>query len=63
MDPATFDPDLMELADRLFVNLHFRRLLKEFIQKTIEDELRYGSHSSLQKAVENVVRERLRTNT
>jgi hypothetical protein len=61
MDPAIFDPELTELADRLFVNLHFRRLLTEFIKKTIEDELRYGSHSSLQKAVDNAVRERLRT--
>jgi hypothetical protein len=63
MDPAIFDPELTELADRLFVNLHFRRLLTEFVQKTIGDELRYGSHSSLQKAVENTVRERLRNQT
>jgi hypothetical protein len=60
MDPAIFDPELTELADRLFVNLHFRRLLTEFVQKTIEDELRYGSHSPLQKAVENAVREGLK---
>ncbi len=63
MDPAIFDPELTELADRLFVNLHFRRLLTEFIKKTIEDELRYGSYSPLQKAVDNAVRERLRTQT
>jgi hypothetical protein len=27
MDPAIFDPELTELADQLFVNLYFRRLL------------------------------------
>jgi hypothetical protein len=63
MDPAIFDPELTELADRLFVNLHFRRLLTEFIKKTIEDELRYGCHAPLQKAVDNAVRDRLRTQT